>query len=148
MISPTTLLTEIQSKLKLIPSLSSVVVEIYDRESEMYRNLNEAIDSNQYPTVILVAYEGGVNGREGETRGTQHDFQLILISQCNLTTGTNVGYFELLDSIYNGIPSDGSEKFSELSLTNCEPFYGFEHRIEQTGDEIEIWRVRFSTIEL
>lgn len=153
MIHPLTLLTEIKNKLLSITTLSTgVTIEVYDANSEIFRNLDERIESELNPVVILVAYEGGADPKDGERSGTQHDFQLIVISKTSTSKDGPLGYYDLLDVIYNGVPQppsgEGCWKFSECALTGCEVFNGFEHRAEITADDIEIWRVRFSTREL
>jgi hypothetical protein len=126
--NPSTLLTDIVDTLKAIPELSDVLIEAYDTESGIYRNADEAINNFQYATGILAFYEGGSFPRMGEVRGIRHDFSLLLKCQGNNTVSTNLGYFDLLQYIYTGVPAGNCLTFVDTELTGCDPLQDFEHR--------------------
>lgn len=103
--SPATLLNEIVDLLKSIPELVGVHIESFLAQSEVIKNPDEAVDNMQYSTGILAIYESGEFPRSGETRGMRHNFMLVLKCQGNHTVGGNLGYFDLLAAIYDGIPA-------------------------------------------
>ena len=142
MISPSVLLDEIVEKLKAIPELQGVEINAYDEESQIYRNPDEARDNLTYGTGMVAFYEGGTFPRSGETRGVRHEFSILL--KCS----SDVGYFELMPNIYDGVPDDGQcLKFVDHELSGCDPLADFEHRQYRDADGLSYWGIRFAATE-
>lgn len=151
MISPNVLLKEIVEKLQSIPALAEVQIDAYDSESELYKNVDQALDNMNQATSVLVFWEGCEFPRTGETKGPNHKFSMFLRCQSSASVSNALGYHDLIQAIMDGKPEppsgDGYWKFIDSELTNCEPFNELSVTPIQDGDGITFWGIRFSCTE-